>query len=725
MSARPPAFRPFRRTASRRDRSHTRPRVELLEPRDVPATVTVQANAVVADRPAPLGADFVGVNIPTYTRGVDAADGSLQATTPLVQAAGLGLFRLGADAEGEPGATAGSNYHFNQPPPAGFLSTGQMLEAAEAFGGQAILTVNVLHGTPQEAAAYLAYVNAGLNDPPVSIGTDTNGTDWMTSTYWADLRAAAPLAGDPDGLNFLRLGHPAPFGFRYFEVGSETYFTAVTPAAYLQFAQAFAAYAANIDPSASIGLNVGSPDETTGLGTWTQQVLQAAANDHFVPGFLSDHNYVYDTGSENDSLLLHSVDGPHPDLYQGTSPALAPFDGPRDWGTRGEEYEQDLQVLGPAGAGVQLLATEFNSSAASKDNGTGVSIQLTSLVNGLYMADSIGSLLNSPYSNGLVWDLRNAYELPGAGAQTNLYGYRHGGDLGILGTNEGSAYASYPAESGLYQPYPSYYGVKLASQIIQPGDTVLPAQSDDPADLSAYAVREPNGHLGLLLINKVPVDSLHPVQTLPVRIQVAGFTPSGSATQWQYGTAEDNSGSDLTRTEVSLSVAGERGGGTFTIGLPSYSMTVLDLVPGFASPLPPPPPSVISGPVNLSAVPGVVVKMGPVTPVLKNGHKVKGRFQETVLLVNNSGDLIEGPFALVLSDLRPQKKVHHRPVPLVTVLNASGVTSTVAPQSPFLLDTADAQLSPSEDATFVLDFKTLKSAKILFNPILLAGFAHP
>src|SRR5262245_37255111 len=99
-----------RPTTGRRPRPRTFLRVELLESRHVPATVTVNAGAIVTARPAPLGADFLGVNVAQYTHGLNAGDGTLAATAGRVQAAGLGLFRLAADAENE-------NTHFNQEPP--------------------------------------------------------------------------------------------------------------------------------------------------------------------------------------------------------------------------------------------------------------------------------------------------------------------------------------------------------------------------------------------------------------------------------------------------------------------------------------------------------------------------------------------------------------------------------------------------------------------------------
>src|SRR5262249_16220106 len=137
--------------------------------------------------------------------------------------------------------------------------------------------------------------------------------DWKTAGYWAGLRAATPLAQD-DGLNFLRVGRAAPFGVHYFEVGNEVYGSWETayhaqggdpgapqdPATYVAFARQFAAYAAQIAPTISIGVDTGSVSYDN---NWTANVLTQCASQGFTPGFLSDHLYMQGPGSESDSYL--------------------------------------------------------------------------------------------------------------------------------------------------------------------------------------------------------------------------------------------------------------------------------------------------------------------------------------------------------------------------------------------------------------------------------------
>ncbi len=94
--------------------------------------------------------------------------------------------------------------------------------------GQAVIVVNYgtnLDGTgggePAEAAAWVAYANGNAADTR-PLGADSSGKNWRTAGYWASIRGQAPLPAD-DGLNFLRIQHPRPFGFKLWQVGDEVY----------------------------------------------------------------------------------------------------------------------------------------------------------------------------------------------------------------------------------------------------------------------------------------------------------------------------------------------------------------------------------------------------------------------------------------------------------------------------------------------------------------------
>jgi hypothetical protein len=414
--------------------------------------------------------------------------------------------------------------------------------------------------------------------------------DWHTAGYWAGVRAATPITPD-DGLNYLRVGHAAPFGWHYWEIGNEEFGSWETdhhtpvhdPATYIQFAKDFAAVANQIDPFISIGLDVGGTQGNFGSqgGNWAHEILNQCVLQVYLPGFLSDHDYMFDPGHENDAtLLLHTVNDPN---FTG-------YDGPKNWVGRSQAYRALLQAyLGDAAAGVELLCTEFNSVSYNMSN------QTTSLVNGLWLADALGGILQTEYNAAIVWDLRNNYDT--SYYNPALYGWRTGGDYGLLGSPN-SMYP--PPATGAYVPYPSYLAEQLFSHVAHNGDTVVPVASDDPY-LSVYAVAQQDGHLALLVINKSPTTDLTGEFTL------TGFTPQHRAVVWQYGKAQDDAQSHTTDGHSSLANFRARlamtGGSTFDYSFPSYSMTVLDLAPTAT-------PFVVGGVVR-SGVDGVGVDQEP------------------------------------------------------------------------------------------------------------------
>jgi hypothetical protein len=475
---------PGRRAAARR-----RPplRLEYLEDRRVPATVGVDVTQVVRT----VNDHVLGTNLAWWQEALNTPQ-----TRQMVRDAGLRLLRL-------PGGSSSDVRHFNDPPPYQGFNTAPLLAGLiEAVGADGMVTVNYGTGSPQEGAAYLAYFNAQVGDPTL-IGhgpqwSDASQSwvdqDWQTAGYWAGLRAAAPLAHD-DGLNFLRANHPAPFGYTYYEVGNEEYANWETdhhtrphdPVTYATFAHQFADLAHQIDPAVKVGVVTEFPLRYNLMPdpNWTNDLLDEAVRQGFRPGFLIDHLYAtpisgssYPTLSD-DGLLRHSVN----------DPGYVEDQSPKSWAGRAAAYRAKLnQRFGDQAAGVELLLTEFNADLSSK--------QSVSLVDGLFVADAIGGLLQTEYNAGLFWDLRNGYT--DAANNPNLYGWRTGNDNGMIGTGSGRAPAT-----GTYVPYPAYFAEELVSQMVHGGDTVVQASGDD-SYLTTYAVLQQNGHLDLLVINKNP-----------------------------------------------------------------------------------------------------------------------------------------------------------------------------------------------------------------------------
>ena len=149
---------------------------------------------------------------------------------------------------------------------------------------QAIITVNYGTGTPQEAAAWVAYCNAATTST-VSLGVDAKGTNWQTAGYWASLRAAAPLGTD-DGKNFLRISRTAPLGFKYWEIGNECYggwetdsnTVAHDPYTYALRATNYMALMKAVDPTIKIGA-VSTPGEDSSINNTSHPAVQRARRD--------------------------------------------------------------------------------------------------------------------------------------------------------------------------------------------------------------------------------------------------------------------------------------------------------------------------------------------------------------------------------------------------------------------------------------------------------------
>jgi hypothetical protein len=540
-----------------------RPVVEQLEDRTVPSTVTVNVGQAIRTATAL----DLGVNLTWWDSALNTSQ-----TQQMVQAAGLNFFRF-------PGGSSSDTWHFNVGPTwNGEGTSASMASFIAALNGTGLVTLNYGTASPQENAALLAYLNGSTsNSTVIGVGpqwSDSSNSwvnvDWKTAGYWASLRAATPLAQD-DGLNFLRLGRSTPFGIHYFEVGNEIYgnwetdhhATPHDPATYVAFARQFAALASQIDSTIAIGVDgSGTGGSYSQIpGNWTDQVLQQCSTQGFTPNFISDHNYMFDPGNENDANLL---------LHSATDPNATGYGGPINWAGRAAAYRSLItKDLGAAGAGVQLLATEFNSVSYNPSN------QTTSLVNGLWLADALGGLLETEYAGGTVWDLRNSYDT--SHYNSSLYGWRTGGDYGLLGSGNGS-----PPATGTYVPYPTYFAEQLLSKMVHTGDTVVQVSSDD-ATLAAYAVKEQNGHLDLLVINK------NVNTNLAGQFNLNGFAAANQATVWQYGKAQDTAQSQTSDGHSSLAnftqtLTLDSGGFSFTA--PAYSMTVLDLAPASSSGLP-------------------------------------------------------------------------------------------------------------------------------------------
>ena len=520
-----------------------------------PAAIHLNVNATQAVRS--VDGRWYGVNTAIWDGNLDTPQ-----TIALLRESGMRVLRcMGGSASDEYHWVLNKSLAYNWSWASSFAS---LLHVATNIGAQVITTVNYGTGSTNEAAAWVAYAN-GSTTNMMSLGVDKYGTNWQTVGYWASLRAAAPLSRD-DGKNFLRISRTAPLGFKYWEIGNECYGTWETdsnsvphdPYTYASRARDYLNLMKAVDSTIKTGVVV-TPGEgtysnnanhhvinprtgTTNYG-WTPIMLATMKNLGATPDFAAHHYYAEWTdannprGSDSDTYLLQCS---------------------THWVPDATDLRQQLtDYLGSSGSGVELLCTENNSDSGAQGK------QSTSLVNGVYYADSLGQLMQTEFNSLIWWDLRNGTDTSGCFDST-LYGWRTYGDLGII--------------NGLTNRHPAFYASKLMQYFAPPGVIVVGATSDYLL-LSTYAVRQSSGALSLLVLNKDTTTNL------TAQVSLSGFQPAPGAKVLSYGIPQD----EAARTNAPLaaqdiatnSFAGASS--SFSYSFPPLSLTVLTLAPGAPS----------------------------------------------------------------------------------------------------------------------------------------------
>ena len=128
---------------------------------------------------------------------------------------------------------------------------------------------------------------------------------------------------------------------------------------------------------------------------WTPVLLATLKSLGVTPDFVIHHRYPQDPGSESDAGLLQSSTG---------------------WASDAANLRQMItDYVGSNGTNIELVCTENNSVSSAPGK------QSTSLVNGLFKADSQAQLMQTEFNGLFWWDLRNGPETDGNLAAT-LYG---------------------------------------------------------------------------------------------------------------------------------------------------------------------------------------------------------------------------------------------------------------------------------------------------------------
>ena len=440
-------------------------------------------------------------------------DGNLD--TPITSSA---LTELGTQILRFPGGSLSDTYHWSTNSSWDSVhnkwvnwgtSFSNLSHLATNVGAQAMITVNYGTGTSNEAAAWVrsANVTNHLNFKYWEIGNECYGT-WEADS------------------------NSAPHDPYTYAVRAARYFNAMKAAYSNIEIGVVAAPGENNYSNNATHFAVNPRTGTTNYG-WTPVVLATLKSLGVPPDFLIYHVYP-EYGTDDDQALL---------LDSGNWPDDA-----------ADLRQQITDYFGSDGTNIELLCTENNADSGNQGK------QSTSIVNGLYLADSLAQLMKTEINGFVWWDLRNGTDTAGD-FDSSLYGWRNYGDLGVI--------------NGLNTRHPTFYTFKLMQYFAQPGDTVLNATTDY-ALLTTYASRKADGSLAVLVINK------DRYATFNAQMALTNFIPWTNTTMRSFGIAQD----EATRTNSTVPGAQDIAtnflavtGTNFTTTFPPYSVTLLTFPP--------------------------------------------------------------------------------------------------------------------------------------------------
>lgn len=372
---------------------------------------------------------------------------------------------------------------------------------------QAFITVNYGSGTPDEAAEWVKYSN-------------------QTKKY---------------NLKFWEIGNEC-YGESEYDTNSRPH----DPYTYALRAKQYITKMKAQDPKIKVGVVVTTGEDEYDKYTdhpaknprtnqihygWTPVSLSTLKNLGVIPDFVIYHKYNNAPWKENDATLLQST---------------------ASWKTDIGNIRQMLSdYLGQESSKVEIVATEHNSTWMPP---TGK--QMTSLVNGLFFADSMGQALQTELKGLVWWLLRSTPETDG-NLDSSLYGWRQHGGYGIISH-----------ENTNYKKYPTFYAAKLLSKFVRGGDKIIKTTSNY-AMVSAYAAKKVDGKLSLLIINKSPNN------TFQADVNIVGYSPSGNAKVYSYGIPQDLAAKTLTGSPDIEQDEIYNLDSTFNIKLAPYSAMVL------------------------------------------------------------------------------------------------------------------------------------------------------
>jgi hypothetical protein len=272
-----------------------------------------------------------------------------------------------------------------------------------------------------------------------------------------------------------------------------------------------------VDPTIKIGAVLTLP------GNWPDSAVASSDNGDWNKIVLST------AGSAIDFVIVH--------FYPPSSMGAGVLNAPEQLTGELAQLRQEInQYAGANGPNISVAMTETDSNN-----------YMDTQVNALYAADTYMTSLESGAFTVDWWDTHNG---PG-NVSTAPDGATDFGDEGLLssGTCVGTAGQGGSCEPALNTPFPPYYAISMLSKLGLPGDTMVNAGTDQQM-VTAHAVRNANGDLSVMLINK------DPASTYQVTLHYAGFTPVATApTVYTYGDEATSISSAVQGTNMSQTLA--------------------------------------------------------------------------------------------------------------------------------------------------------------------------
>ena len=432
--------------------------------------------------------------------------------------------------------------------------------------GQAVIVVNYGSnrdgtggGEPAEAAAWVAYANGDDADTR-SLGSDSAGHDWRTVGYWATLRGQAPLATD-DGLNFLRLQHPRPFGFKLWQVGDEV------------FNNGF--YGA--DHTGDLDLHGPAPESPK---DWSK--LKGNAK-------LSPDSY-----AENFKSYRSAMKAVDPSIHIGAALTTPPDPALRNktyWDQNGEHLDVqswatanwgagwNRSVLKNACADLDFVTLEWTLASTlppdyktlnEADLLSTSKVQFEIVVNAM-LADYAsncpkGRVLPLVFAPAAIsaWP-KVEHPVVKAIWVADLYATLI--ESGSLNTGWTEMYGDSMLSADRKSLGPAFYGFQMLHTIAHaPGDLLVDARSSSSM-VAVHAARRRDGYIGLMLINKDPQMAAN------VKVSLANGVVGAEGRRIDYGSAQFSAGAKPAVSQFSAP------GNEFTVTVPPYTISDI-LLPG-------------------------------------------------------------------------------------------------------------------------------------------------